>query len=391
MSTVSRDDAAPVGLPGQRTPRTRDRSGEPEDWVTALSTPGPDQDDAMRRLHALMVRAAAHQVWRLRAALPDPSPGAVDDLANHAADDAMTALLGKLHTFEGRSRFRTWLYRIVVNHVLNARRGRAEPATVGFGCYAHGLDTTPDLDLPDPRTAPADLRLLVDEARISCTSGMLLCLDREQRLVYILGEILAVTDTVGAELLEVAPETFLGYRRPTGRVGTRNYLGIVSSVNCSATVSKQIAARMEPLLADFPGVDGVMPLTHKGGCGTGLAGHPGFDVLRRTLKGYGEHPNFAGFLVIGLGCEVNQTVPLIERQRLQRPTVLSIQESGGVRRTIEAGVRAVEQLLPACGVERLAQDAQRVPQRAGVTGTRGRHLQRAHEAVLVAPSQCVPR
>src|SRR5262245_50146051 len=66
--------------------------------------------------------------------------------------------------------------RIVVNHVLNAKRGRAEPATAGFACYAHGLDTTPDLDLPDPRTVPADLRLLVDEARISCTSGMLLCL-----------------------------------------------------------------------------------------------------------------------------------------------------------------------------------------------------------------------
>ena len=128
--------------------------------------------------------------------------------AEDATQEILIKAITRLSTFEGRSRFRTWLYRIVVNHVLNARRGRAEPATVGFGCYAHGLDTTPDLDLPDPRTAAADLRLLVDEARISCTSGMLLCLDREQRLVYILGEILAVTDTVGAELLEVAPETF---------------------------------------------------------------------------------------------------------------------------------------------------------------------------------------
>jgi RNA polymerase sigma-70 factor (ECF subfamily) len=92
----------------------RDRPGDPEDWVAALTTPGPVQDDALRRLHALMVRAAAHQVWRLRAVLPDPSPDAVDDLANHAADDAMTALLGKLHTFEGRSRFSTWAFKFAI-------------------------------------------------------------------------------------------------------------------------------------------------------------------------------------------------------------------------------------------------------------------------------------
>src|SRR5262249_14095221 len=114
----------------------------------------------------------------------------------------------RLSSFEGRSRFRTWLYRIVVNHVLTMKRGRAEPATAGFDCYAHGLDATPDLDLPDPRSVPADLRVLVDEARISCTTGMLLCLDREQRLTYILGDILGVSDTVGAELLETTADNF---------------------------------------------------------------------------------------------------------------------------------------------------------------------------------------
>lgn len=111
---VGRDDAAAVGLSGSRASGTGDRRSEPEDWVAALSTPGPAQDDAMRRLHALMVRAAAHQVWRLRAALPDPSPDAVDDLANLAADDAMTALLAKLHTFEGRSRFSTWAFKFAI-------------------------------------------------------------------------------------------------------------------------------------------------------------------------------------------------------------------------------------------------------------------------------------
>jgi RNA polymerase sigma factor (sigma-70 family) len=128
--------------------------------------------------------------------------------AEDATQEILIKALTRLSSFEGGSSFRTWLYRLVINHVLNTRRGRAEPATTGFECYAHGLDTTPDLDLPDPRSVPADLRLLVDEARISCTSGMLLCLDREQRLIYILGEILAVTDTVGAELLEISPENF---------------------------------------------------------------------------------------------------------------------------------------------------------------------------------------
>ena len=110
--------------------------------------------------------------------------------------------------FEGRSAFRTWLYRIAVNHVLNTKRGRREPAALTFGCYAHGLDQTPDLDPPDQAGVPADIRLLVDEARIGCTAGMLLCLDRAQRVTYILGEIFGVPDAVGAELLEVSPDTF---------------------------------------------------------------------------------------------------------------------------------------------------------------------------------------
>lgn len=130
----------------------------------------------------------------------------------HDAEDATQEILIKaltrLSSFEGRSRFRTWLYRIVVNHVLNMKRGRLEPETLTFSCYAHGLDTTPDLDPPDAASVPVDVRLLVDEARINCTSGMLLCLDRGQRLVYILGEIFGVSDAVGAELLETSRDNF---------------------------------------------------------------------------------------------------------------------------------------------------------------------------------------
>ena len=130
----------------------------------------------------------------------------------HDAEDATQEILLKavtrLSSFEGRSSFRTWLYRIVVNHVLNMQRGRVEQAALDFPAYGAALDTTPDLELPDPRTTSAEVRLLVTEAMLSCVSGMLLCLDREQRLTYILGAILGVSDTVGAELLEISSENF---------------------------------------------------------------------------------------------------------------------------------------------------------------------------------------
>ena len=175
--------------------------------INPLSPGAPtDVEDA-----ALVARARAgerealedlvrrHQAWIYNIAVRMLShPQDAEDATQEILIKALTAL----SSFEGRSSFRTWLYRIVLNHVLNARRGRLEPATTGFGCYGHALDATPDLDLPDPASAPADLRLLVDEARMTCTSGMLLCLDREQRLTYILGEIFEVTDVVGAELLE---------------------------------------------------------------------------------------------------------------------------------------------------------------------------------------------
>jgi RNA polymerase sigma-70 factor (ECF subfamily) len=102
------EEAAPPG------PACHAVGSETFDWVTALSTPGPQQDSALRQLHALMVRAARHQVWRLRGALPDASPETLDVVANQAADEAMVALLGKLDTFEGRSRFTTWAYKFAI-------------------------------------------------------------------------------------------------------------------------------------------------------------------------------------------------------------------------------------------------------------------------------------
>ncbi len=130
----------------------------------------------------------------------------------HDAEDVTQEILIKvftrLATFEGRSGFRTWLYRIALNHVLNMKRRGLEREELNFTDYGRGLSAAPDADLPDTSTLPVDTQVLVDEARIGCTSGMLLCLDREQRLVYILGAIFGVTDTTGAELLEITPANF---------------------------------------------------------------------------------------------------------------------------------------------------------------------------------------
>jgi RNA polymerase sigma factor (sigma-70 family) len=128
--------------------------------------------------------------------------------AEDATQEVLIKLLTKLSTFEGRSSFRTWLYRIVVNHALNVKRRRLEEVAQPFETYARDLDATPVLDLPDPRSVPADVQLLIEEARIGCTTGMLLCLDRGQRIVYILGEIFGVSDRVGAELLETSRDNY---------------------------------------------------------------------------------------------------------------------------------------------------------------------------------------
>jgi len=145
------------------------------------------------------------------------------------------------------------------------------------------------------------------------------------------------------------PATFQGIVRPDGRVATRNYIGILSTVNCSATVAKHIAEQFRgDALKDFPNVDGVVPLVHTTGCGMGSTGE-GIDILRRTLAGYARHANFAGVLIIGLGCESNQMDTLFLSQGLQAGPLLhtmTIQESGGTPKAIAEGVRRVKEMLP---------------------------------------------
>jgi altronate hydrolase len=154
--------------------------------------------------------------------------------------------------------------------------------------------------------------------------------------------------------VEMVPEderaTFEGIVRPDGQVATRNYLGVLTSVNCSATTAKLIADqfRRPGLLDEFPNVDGVVALTHGTGCGMASAGE-GFDVLQRTLTGYAEHPNFSGFLLLGLGCEVNQVKGLVEKWKLDGSKLVQsmlIQEEGGTAATVRAGVAALREMLP---------------------------------------------
>lgn len=148
---------------------------------------------------------------------------------------------------------------------------------------------------------------------------------------------------------EAERATFQGFVRPGGGVGTRNFIGILSSVNCSATVIKRIAAHFTPeRLAAYPHVDGVAAFAQTSGCGMSSPSEH-FDVLRRTLAGYARHPNLAGVLIVGLGCERNQVDSLVDSQGLKEGKLLRtmvMQDVGGTRATIEAGIRAIEEMLP---------------------------------------------
>ena len=155
--------------------------------------------------------------------------------------------------------------------------------------------------------------------------------------------------------------TFLGYPRPDGRVGVRNYIAVISSVNCSADAAWKIAHRFPPeRLAAYPNIDGVIALVHQNGCSFRLGGDD-HRLLQRTLAGMAAHPNVGGCLFVGLGCETNQIDDLVTAHHLQGmpagpPLGLVIQALGGLRQTVEAGVSAVEAMLPA--VDR----ARRTPQ-----------------------------
>jgi altronate hydrolase len=154
--------------------------------------------------------------------------------------------------------------------------------------------------------------------------------------------------------------TFQGYRRADGRTGTRNYIAIISNVNCSASVARYVAARFTPdRLRDFPNVDGVLAFSHGNGCGMEFGGEH-HQILNRVMGGMARHPNIGGYVLVGLGCETATIGHLIENQKLvqiggatssngasvSRPIVLSMQDLGGTRKTIDEAARLVEAMLP---------------------------------------------
>ena len=152
-------------------------------------------DELIRRHQAWIYNIAVRMVWEPRD-------------AEDVTQEVLIKVVTRLNDFQGKSKFRTWLYRIVINHVINMKARRHEQDGHTFTSMGAALDETPDLDLPDPKSVPVDLPILVEEAKIGCVMAMLLCLDRRQRLVYALGEAFGVTDQVGAELMEISPDNF---------------------------------------------------------------------------------------------------------------------------------------------------------------------------------------
>ena len=162
--------------------------------------------------------------------------------------------------------------------------------------------------------------------------------------------------------------TWMGYDRGSERpdhrrYGSRNYIAVISTVNCSASTNKYISERFRTtdLLKQFPNIDGVLAITHKAGCAMQYGGAD-HNQLDRTLAGFAKHPNVGAYILLGLGCETGQAIHLIENQGLVQlngtrkpPTVITIQECGGISKTVEAGVRAVVELLPQVN------DVKRVP------------------------------
>ena len=149
------------------------------------------------------------------------------------------------------------------------------------------------------------------------------------------------------------PATFLGIRRPDGRIATRNYIGIITSVNCSARVARSIADYFRrdirpEALADYPNVDGVVALTHGMGCGVDVRSDA-MAMVRRTMAGFAVHPNFAAVLLVGLGCEANQIGDILAARGLstgQSLHAFTIQDEGGTSKAIQRGIETIKAMLP---------------------------------------------
>lgn len=190
---------------------------------------------------------------------------------------------------------------------------------------------------------------------------------------------------------------FQGYARPGGCIGTRNYVAVISSVNCSASVSHYVRDRFrnDDFKRDFPNVDGVVAFTHKAGCGMD-PGEPQ-QLLQRVLAGIARHPNISGYVMIGLGCESNQITAIRQAHKLDElkagesaPVFVNIQGVGGVRKTVEAGVAAVTKLLgPANDLKRTPQPISKLILAENCGGSDGNSGITANPALGVASDELV--
>lgn len=157
---------------------------------------GLDELDALVRRHQSWVfNLALRMCWRR-------------EVAEDATQEILIKAVTKLNTFSGNSAFRTWLYRVAVNHLLNVQKSEMEQKAMTFTDMGASLDSVQDEEQPDPRGLPVETSLLVEEAKLGCITAMLMCLDRRQRLAFLLGEVFGESSEVGAQALEVSPANF---------------------------------------------------------------------------------------------------------------------------------------------------------------------------------------
>lgn len=199
------------------------------------------------------------------------------------------------------------------------------------------------------------------------------------------------------------PRYFQGYDRGSERpdhfrYGTRNFIAVISTVNCSAATSKYISQRFHAtdLLKQYPNVDGVVAITHKAGCAMQYDG-PDHHQLDRTLAGFAKHANVAAYILVGLGCETGQAIHLVENEGLiqlngskKQPLVLTIQECGGIAKTVDAGVQAIAELLPRVNdVKRVSLQADKLILGTNCGGSDGNSGVTANPALGVASDMLV--
>ena len=173
-------------------------STDPSDEILVESAVAGDK----KSLEKLIMR---HQSWIYNIAIKmvwDP----VD--AEDVTQETLIKIITKLSTFRKESSFRTWAYRIVTNHVINMKKRKMEFQYISFKKYGDDILNSPDMELPDRDSVPVDVNLLIEETKIGCMNAMLLCLDREQRLIFILGNMFNVSDAVGSEILEISRDNF---------------------------------------------------------------------------------------------------------------------------------------------------------------------------------------